>query len=259
MYPKRDERCPVDPWKTAGGGVQLSRQPIPRRLVTADDAILPARLRLPAAVIAVGATTVLLALTWWFWGAASADAGEASLTSALGRWLEPADGILDDVEDPGDAGSPVATCIALATVLAAMRQRRLAVLALLGPATAGTLSVVLKPMIGRLLDGDPSFPSGHVTAITSVAVVVSLVVLRHHRGRVAALLAATAVVACAALMGTAVVAAGVHYPTDVMGGFALAVASVLGMAFLLDAVLGWRTASGSTSPTTRSASSRLRV
>lgn len=119
-------------------------QPKPDELCPADDAILPSRLRLPAAVITVGATTVLLTLAWWFWGAASAGAGESGLTSALVGWLEPAGGILDHVEDPGDLGSPVATCIALATVLAAMRLRRLAVLALLGPAMAGTLSVVLK-------------------------------------------------------------------------------------------------------------------
>lgn len=208
--------------------------------VTADDAILPSRLRWPAAVIAAGAGTVLVVLAWWFWGATAAGPGESALTAALLRRLAPADGILDHVEDPGDLGSPIATCIAMAIVLTALRRRRFAVLALLGPAVAGALSAVLKPAIGRLYDGIPTFPSGHVTAVTSVAVVVSLVVLRNTEHRAAAPLAAAAVVACAVLMGTAVVGAGVHYPTDVVGGFVLAVGGVLGTAFLIDGVLGRR-------------------
>lgn len=209
--------------------------------VTEDHSILPSRLQWPAAVIAAGAVTVLVVLAWCFWGVASAGSGESGLTAVLMRWLAPADGVLDHVEDPGDLGSPIATCIAMAIVLAALRRRRLAVLALLGPAVAGALSTVLKPTIGRLYDGVPTFPSGHVTAVTSVAVVVSLVVLRHTERRATAPLAAAAVVACAVLMGTAVVGAGVHYPTDVVGGFVLAIASVLGTAFLIDGVLGRRT------------------
>lgn len=137
-------------------------------------------------------------------------------------------------------GSPVPVAVLL-VVLAAVayrwRGRRALVLSVLGPLAAmATTSLVLKPLIGRTRGVELAYPSGHTTAVASLAVTVAVLVLssRMRRGRrwaVAVTLAGLVAAVAVALIGR-----DVHFPTDVVGGLGVAVAVVPTVAMLLDAV-----------------------
>jgi membrane-associated phospholipid phosphatase len=83
-----------------------------------------------------------------------------------------------------------------------------------------------------------AFPSGHTGGATSLALVCALLLAAalELRARDTLLLAAAGAVVAGGAVGTGMVVAGAHYPTDVVGGFCTAVACVLGVALLLDAV-----------------------
>jgi undecaprenyl-diphosphatase len=139
-------------------------------------------------------------------------------------------------------GEPVVVVVlALATaVLAAWYgRRRLAALAVLGPGLTGIATTALKPIIDRTIGpaDELSFPSGHTAGAAALGLVAALAIcaVARPRPRTTLALLATLPLGPAALAGTGMVLLGAHYPTDVIGGFATAVAIVLGCALVLDA------------------------
>jgi undecaprenyl-diphosphatase len=141
-------------------------------------------------------------------------------------------------------GEPV-TVVAVAVLSAAVAfwlgRRRLAVVALLGPGLTGAATTLLKPVIDRTVaDGELAFPSGHTAGAAALGLVAALATIGLLRPRPAgalALLAASVVPAMIA--GTGMVLLGAHYPTDVLGGYAAAVAVVLATALMVDAAARW--------------------
>jgi membrane-associated phospholipid phosphatase len=137
-------------------------------------------------------------------------------------------------------GKP-ATVVVLAGLLGglalALGHRRLAVLAIVGPGLTGVATTTLKPIVGRTIDGGFfAFPSGHTGGATALGVVAALLliaVLRTATGTSALLIAAGATVSGGA-MALALVADRVHYPTDTLGGFCVAVAVVLTSALVIE-------------------------
>ncbi len=138
-------------------------------------------------------------------------------------------------------GNPLtilALALMLVTALVLLKRPAAALLALLGPATAEVLTeMVLKPLVGRRLDGGLAYPSGHTTAIFSVALVVVVALLGPARGpswpRVGGGLVALGV---AGAVGVSLVVSGNHYPTDVVGGAGVATVVIGGLALLIDRV-----------------------
>ena len=121
-------------------------------------------------------------------------------------------------------------------VLAVRGRRDLAVVVVVGSAVA-VLVPVLKDAFGRLSPfaepGAYGFPSGH--AMGPMAVAAScVVVLWHTSWRLPALIAGTIAVAA---IGVAAISDGGHWPSDVVGGWALALAWVLVVAW---AYVTWR-------------------
>jgi undecaprenyl-diphosphatase len=193
-------------------------------------------LRRPVAAAAAVAALLLAALAVRYAG-----------TSAAGR----VDIHVDEVVDPvGSAhrwlvahtmifGSPrfvVLAAVVLAAVCLGLGRRRLAVLAIAGPGLTGVATTLLKPALGRTLDGLFAFPSGHTGGATSLGLVLALLVISLvHPGRVGGLtLLAMGALAAGGAVGTAMVAGNAHYPTDTIGGFCTAVVVVLGTALVLD-------------------------
>ncbi|MFC4947221.1 phosphatase PAP2 family protein [Pseudonocardia sp. GCM10023141] len=157
----------------------------------------------------------------------------AAVPSYSGR---PADFVIQF----GTPAMVILLAVVLAAICLATGNRPLAVLAVVGPGLAGLATTLLKPFIGRTIDGGFAYPSGHTGGATSIAIVVALLLLsRWQLPRAAALtvLFGTALVAGIG-MAAALVSAEVHYPTDTIGGFCTSVVCVLGTALLIDAVTG---------------------
>jgi membrane-associated phospholipid phosphatase len=108
-----------------------------------------------------------------------------------------------------------------AAVVLAWRYRALgaAALVLLAPsATTVAAEWLLKPWVGRTLEGDLSFPSGHTSRVT--AFVVALVFAVHSVGASRRVLGIVGGVGLAAIavLAWSMVAAGYHYATDTLAG-----------------------------------------
>jgi undecaprenyl-diphosphatase len=101
-------------------------------------------------------------------------------------------------------------------------------------AVSGVTVAVLKSVVGRarppvalhlVRESDASFPSGHATDSTAVFIAVALVlaiyVLRRPLARVLVLVGAGLL---SAAIGTSRLLLGVHWPTDVLAGWALGLA-----------------------------------
>jgi membrane-associated phospholipid phosphatase len=144
--------------------------------------------------------------------------------------------------DLADPGSIIVICVLLFALFMLMNRSRIAVLAVLGPALAGGLvDLVLKPLFDRHLDTSLSFPSGHTAATASLALVVIIAMVGPSRLlwplalRFLIVVAATAAVPVIAI---ALIGGGYHYATDTIGGLFVAIACVLSVALLIDAVAG---------------------
>jgi membrane-associated phospholipid phosphatase len=122
-------------------------------------------------------------------------------------------------------------------------QRRAALFCVIGPATAELVTMVLKPLLARPAGagGGWMFPSGHVTAVSAVAVTVALLlgpggVLRDRMPRLLLLATAAAVVAAVGATALGTILARYHHPTDVLGAALVALATVPTVAALIDSL-----------------------
>lgn len=214
--------------------------PVPTR----DRCFLPSGLRVPAMVLAWLAAAVVVVLAMRYAG----DSGPGRVDGHLDR-------AVDALPGPGRGvtrlvtlfGSPAFVTVAALGIglgcLLSVRPRA-AVLAVVGPGLTGLVTTYGKPLVDRTIghDGGFAFPSGHTGGATSLALVVALLAAAALElgtwttGVVAVVGAAVA----GGSVGTGMVALGAHYPTDVVGGFCVAVAAVLVVAFVLDAVVRWR-------------------
>ncbi|WP_245788467.1 phosphatase PAP2 family protein [Amycolatopsis marina] len=128
---------------------------------------------------------------------------------------------------------PLLAVLALTALLG--RGKRELALVLAGPAVAVALNTwLLKPAFGRYFDDHLAYPSGH--AVSLVAVFTVLAVLA--RPGVATRLVVGIGVLLTLGAGVGMAALGYHYPTDVLGAAAFAIAVVLGIAAGLERLPG---------------------
>ncbi len=196
------------------------------------------RLRIPVALVAVLAAAGVIVLGVHFAG----DTHAGPLDHALASDLQMRRGLAKYLgQGFADLGNPLPVAVSLVVLagaaFAARGPRGLA-LAFVGPLLAmSTTSLALKPLIDRTRSGDLAFPSGHTTAIASMAVAAGTLLLgwtivpRLLRTSGAAALALLVVAVAVALVGR-----GYHYPTDTVGGIGVALAVVLLVALAIDAI-----------------------
>lgn len=125
----------------------------------------------------------------------------------------------------------------LLACLATRRWRGALLVAVAVPAAGALSELALKPLIGRRLLGELSFPSGHATGVFALAVAVAVLLAGPQRpplpAAVRLLLAITAFSAAGAV-AAALVGLRFHYFTDTVGGAAVGTAVVLATALILD-------------------------
>lgn len=129
-----------------------------------------------------------------------------------------------------------AVAVVTALVLAALawvRRDRLGTVLCLTPLMAVAITeLVAKPLVDRHLGSTLAFPSGHATAAAALAALVVVMAHRHGGWTGAARVAAPAI-AFLVVVAAALVRLRYHYPTDVVGGVAVGVATVLAVNALL--------------------------
>ena len=115
--------------------------------------------------------------------------------------------------------------------------RGVALAALTVPVASGLTEGVLKPVIGRTIDGALSLPSGHTTAGFTLATLVAVLLSRRLPAPARGLVILAAYVLAVAV-AAAMIAQGFHYFTDTIAGAAVGTATVLIGALVIDAAAG---------------------
>jgi len=213
-------------------GIQLQpHEPVPRPL-------LPPGARRPAALALAGCVAVTAALAVAFARQSRADRLDAAVDARIRGGLDQYHGLLNLLAGLGGL-LPVAVLTAALVLgcLVARRWRGAALAGLSVPAAVALTEYALKPLVGRSISGDPSFPSGHATAIFALAATSAVLLANPTRPRLPRamrrpLMGAAVVVAAA--VATAMVALGYHYFTDTVAGAAVGIGMVLLTALLID-------------------------
>jgi len=179
----------------------------------------------------------------------------AGVTAGIGAWVWhlPHASSVDRAADPwihdhlspvggfGVLGQPqwiALACVVLAGACLVTRRWRGAILAAAAvPLAGGLTEYALKPLFDRTLNGNLVYPSGHVTAVTAVA--VTALVLLAGPARLPLPAAARWLLRAVALLGVVLVTLAVvglhyHYFTDTIGGAAVGTGTVLGTALIVD-------------------------
>ncbi|GLF92983.1 phosphatase PAP2 family protein [Streptomyces yaizuensis] len=202
-------------------------------------AVLPPSLRTPLGPVSVLAALTVVVFGFLYAGHSRPGTVDASIQSAVygvrPPWRHAAlatDFLAEPIGAAALAVAAVAGCLLL-------RWPRAAVLAVAAAVLAVGVTKLLKPLVGRTINGEHlSYPSGHTAFLTALALVGALLAAgRLGLGRTAgAFLVLSSALVAGAAMGWAQVALDAHYPTDVLGGWCTALAVVPATAWLVDQV-----------------------
>ena len=131
----------------------------------------------------------------------------------------------------------IACAVAVVAAVALVRRRWDVVVLAVATPTAGVAitELALKPLFGRTLHGQLSYPSGHAVATVAIYTVALLAFASGTSGLRRALASLGWVVMATAIMA-GLVGMNCHYPTDTVGGVCVAVGVVLPGALLAGTV-----------------------
>ena len=202
---------------------------------------VPAVVRRPlaAAAVVTGIAAVVLGMV-----VAGGSAGlpvDVGLRAAVAAWWGEPGRLALLIDLLGEPRVVAVVVVALVAGCLVLGRRRLAVVAILGPALAVVLTTALKPLVGRTINGDNlAYPSGHATSSAALALVAALLVVSViDAGLVgASLLVVAAPVVAGGTMALAQIALNAHYVTDTLGGLCVALAAVVAVAFVVDRAAG---------------------
>lgn len=214
----------------------MTAPPAPRR-----PGLVPTRFHRPAAASALAAAAVVGGLAVRYQHTDRPGALDLRIMTWVDGVASGHPALFRFVVTVGGPGPVLGLAVVVAAVACWFGYRRLGLLCVVAPALTGVVTTAVKPLVGRLIGHDDlSFPSGHTAAVSSVGLVLAVLVLdvtgsrRWTAPRV--LTALGVVLGCTAVMALAVVGAGMHYPTDAVGGAASATAVVITTALLVGPV-----------------------
>ncbi|QQQ78277.1 phosphatase PAP2 family protein [Saccharothrix sp. 6-C] len=215
-----------------------------RQVVVVERFVVRSAVSLVAASAAGVAFAVVMAVVWTGW--APVREVDQAISEGLTRWVGGSGGlgaVLGGITRLGDTATLTGvTALAVAWLLL-RRRPRVAAHVVVTTVGGGLLGVVVKELVGRLrplveveVATAPgwSFPSGHTLGATVTYGVLLLVFAsaRRARRRLTSL-----VVVVVVLVGCTRVALGVHYATDVLGGWLL---GLVWLALTTEVFRQWR-------------------
>ncbi|MEP7177500.1 MAG: phosphatase PAP2 family protein [Pseudonocardiales bacterium] len=194
--------------------------------------------------LAVGAAAVVAGLgadyTGGSWAARLDRAADGRVVARFGAKA----GLMRALADLGSAVPVLLVICVLVISMLALGRVRGAMLACAGPSIAILITeVVLKPLVARTGQSH-AYPSGHATAFCAVAVVVIVLALdqRPRRApRSVQVIVCGCVLTLVGCVAVALVAAGYHVASDVVGGLGVALVTVLTVALVIDGAADRRT------------------
>jgi membrane-associated phospholipid phosphatase len=167
-----------------------------------------------------------------------ADRFDHAIDSQVIAWLGGHQGLLLWLAAPGSLIPAVVLCVAIVAACLLTGRLNGAVLAAAAlPVAVGLDEALLKPLIHRTYLGNAVYPSGHTTAVFTLAATLTvLLLIPPQPAKAAALRALITVAACAlgVIVAIAVIGLQWHYFTDTVAGAAVAIGTVCGLALLLD-------------------------
>lgn len=208
---------------------------------------LPVELRPSFAVVAILAALMVVVLWVLFAGKSGPDRVDQWAESAAQAALPSARTIALLIDLVGEPHILPVVVVALAGVCLVLGRRRLAALAVAGPVLSAAATTMLKPVVGRTINGGHlAYPSGHTAVATALGVVIGLlaVTILLPRGFVGLLIVFTTASTAGAAMAWAQVVLDMHYATDALGGFCSALAIVPAGAWLVDRIAERASAGG---------------
>ena len=168
---------------------------------------------------------------------AKADWFDHAADSPIIAWFSPHQGLAMWLAHPG-APKPTVVLTA-AIVVACLLTGRLngAILAAASVlAAAGLVEALLKPLVHRTYDGAVAYPSGHTTAIVTLAATVTVLLIppRPAKAGVLRVLVVAGAWVLGGVVAIAVIGLQWHYFTDTVAGAAVGIGTVCGLALILD-------------------------
>jgi membrane-associated phospholipid phosphatase len=207
--------------------------------------LLAASARPWAGALAACCATLVAVLGVLFAHQARADRLDHAVDSQVIAWLGGHRGLLLWLAASGSLIPVGVLCVAITAACLLTGRLNGAVLAVAAvPAAVGLDEALLKPLVHRTYLGNVVYPSGHTTAVVTLAATLTvLLLIPPQPARAAALRVLIPVAACALGAGVAIAVIGLqwHYFTDTVAGAAVAIGTVCGLALLLDqpAVRRW--------------------
>ena len=208
------------------------------RLTEPGEPLLTGSARPWVGALVVGCAVVVVVPGVLFAGQRTADWFDHAVDAPIVAWFTAHQRLALWLVAPGSLyPAIVISAVIVAACLLAGRLNG----ALLGAAAVPVAEVfsekLFKPLVDRTLLGGISYPSGHTTAIVALAATLTVLLLRPvkrpsaRRARVLILAVAYAVV-----LGVALGLIGLrwHYFTDTVGGAAVGIGTVGGLALMLD-------------------------
>ena len=218
------------PWRRSNPG-ERPRPAISRPL-------LPAAIRPVAAVLLAVCVTVTVFLGTRVWHQTLPGWPDTAVDMRVRVIFGGYRAILNYLVVLGDPRTVAGLTAALLVACLATRRWRGAVLVAVSVPAASVLTEdLLKPFIDRSYQGALDFPSGHSTAVFTLATASAVLLagpLRVRIGPAPRLLLALAAFGVAVSVAIALVGLGYHYFTDTVAGATVGIAVVLAVTLLLD-------------------------
>lgn len=211
------------------------------------------------ATFLIGCFAILMAGTWAFVELASdmIEGDTRAFDEAVLRWVNARatdrfDALALEITVLGDV-AVIGVIIMVASALLWVSRHRYSVLLLwIGVAGSGPLIYVLKNLFGRerpqlfewrgnYMVESASFPSGHALGSVVAYALLAYILVRLEASRPLRYMTFTVALVLIVMIGFTRIYLGVHYPSDVLAGYALGLAWVTLCAVALEAIRYYRT------------------